>query len=270
MDELFDFADLFDLLQDSPELDLLSDDGIHALAQLLDGADYIEIGPGFLSALAAIDPEHFDQLAGTVDWTGFWDGFNAGSFSELDTGWIDTTTFLFNSNLDVSEVALGFDAVSAVDPSLVAEQFSGAIASVPPVFLSGIQSLEWDPSLLTEAPGTMGRWIAQVGADGSLSSSIQLFDHASDVIATTYHEVGHNIAGNFPAFFEEFAAASSGSPEFWDHFSGFLSLYPEDVVLDEAFAEAISAYNTQPELLKALAPKIFGVVDAWWVEASRA
>ena len=267
MDELFD---AFELFVDLSDADLLSDDGILALAQLLEGADYIEIGPDFLQVLAVFDADQFDQLAESIDWLGFLGDFDVILIEEMDADWFDLSALFSNPALDVSEIAMGWDALGGVDPGLIVEQLTAAVGTVPPAFLQGLQSFDWNPMLNVSEPGLLGQWSFFGDSGGEVVGSISLFDHASEAVSTAFHEIGHHMAASFPQFFDQFSAVLSQSTDFLDSISGLLINYQPDEWAAEAFAEAISAYNVQPELLRFVAPEIFEVVDQWWMAASRA
>jgi len=273
MDDPSDFLDLFDFLSDSINSGAFDHGGVDALAALLEGADYTSFGIEVVHAVSEIDPSSTEFWAdpGGDIFADFdpleWNGFEPDTGEFLaETAPITSSDFL-GAGADLGELP---DWGGDVDPMVVQEQIHSAFESVPPAFTAGlnVDDINWDPSLHPENPETVGRCNSSYSGEGGAISSIELYDHAEEVIPTLHHEIGHHIALSHPRFFGEFTIAMSGEEAFFDHQSDFLSQYELSKQPGEVFAQAISFYTTQPEILQELAPKAFEVIDKWYSAAA--
>jgi hypothetical protein len=271
MDELFDLADVFDLVANSFDGDSLTDNGIEALSQLLGGADYTSFTPDLIDAVANVAPGDLDFWADAGDWFQTLQGMDVDSLpANLDADWFDASTLLSPDFFDISDMGAVGDALSYIDSAAVVDQLNAAVSSIPPAFTDGITAIDWNPAQLASTPEVMGLWVPQATDGTNFAASIELFDHALEAIPTVFHEVGHHIAENVPQFYEEFLSVSSESMPFWEAMSGHLAAYDMSDWGAEGFAEAVSYYNTQPEILQELAPEVFAVIDAGWKAAATA
>lgn len=157
---------------------------------------------------------------------------------------------------------------------MVQEQIQSAFDSVPPAFTQGlnIEDINWDSALDPENPGYHGSYEPQLSPDGKIGGRIELFDHTQEVVPTLHHEIGHHIATLHPDFVSETVFALGGENGFLSELSNSLNLgeYESWQVPQEAFAEAINYFMTQPELLQELAPNAFAVINNWWTAAATA
>jgi len=271
MDELFDLADVFDLVANSVDFDFLTDNGLEVLGQILDGVDYTSFTPDLIDAVGNIDPGDLDFWVDAGDWFQTFEGMDLDSFAgNFDADWFDASTLLSPDFFDLSDMGGVGDALSYVDSAAVVDQLNAAVSSIPPAFTDGITAIDWNPSQLASTPELMGLWVPQATDGINFAASIELFDHATDAIPTVFHEVGHHIAENVPQFYDQFLSVSSESMPFWEAMSGHLSAYDMSDWGEEGFAQAVSYYNTQPEILQALAPEVFAVIDAGWKAAASA
>lgn len=272
--------DLFQLLESAGDFleytpdDLLAGDALDCFSNLLEDADFTTFTPDFLQDIASLSTDSIDLVSSLGDETL---GFDLSGLPEAEFLGQPEVFEAFASGELLSEQAIEAtgDFTSEVATEMWVAVHSGQVSDylgslyqeVPDAFKEGITDVVYDPLPAREAQ-LLGEWQFQGNGDeGEVLGKITLYDNADEAPSTLFHEIGHHIAANHPGFYAEVSSLVSESPELRSQLAAHLNNYIPEKHEEEAFAEVISLFKTQPEILKRLSPEVFDSVSQWWTSA---
>lgn len=229
-DELFEFAG--DLLDELGVECVDADDLSEAFASL----DYTDIDPSAISGFVDIDLSEWSEQA-----------IEATSADDLD---VIGDSALYLADLPAAVNA----AIAAGTHGLFDDAVTQLVSGYPPELLGNGVAINFELAISPEYPTAMGLY----RSDGL----IELFDHVESLDMTLHHEIGHHLFAHNPDMLSDVWTAVQDSEFFVDQHS-FLELYEPSQIPEEACAEAVASFKSNPPTFAARYPELIPVMQNW-------